>query len=131
MRRIAVHMQATFNNRIANADGGFWEPFACGQEEMADVNQFFRAADTWALSRKLYEAIVPWWDDPAEPLTPPGQVTPSGLPPGFSGDLVRLADPGGQWHQGGCQDQPGGYSSQGRRPHERLRRHRDGWRLTG
>ena len=35
MRRIAVHMQTTFNNRIANADGGFWEPFAWGEEEMA------------------------------------------------------------------------------------------------
>jgi len=62
MRRIAVHMQTTFNNRIATADGGFWEPFAWGEEEMAYLNRFVRAADTWALSRKLYEAIVPWWD---------------------------------------------------------------------
>jgi dihydrofolate reductase len=62
LRRIAVHMQSTFNGRIASADGGFWEPFAWGQEEMAYLNQFFRMADTWALSRKLYEAIVPWWD---------------------------------------------------------------------
>jgi len=35
LRRIAVHMQSTFNGRIASADGGFWEPFAWGQEEMA------------------------------------------------------------------------------------------------
>jgi hypothetical protein len=35
MRRVAVHMQTTLNNRIANADGGFWEPFAWGEEEMA------------------------------------------------------------------------------------------------
>jgi len=62
MRRIALHMQTTFNNRIANAVGGFWEPFAWGEKEMAYLNQFFREADTWALSRKLYEAIVPWWD---------------------------------------------------------------------
>ncbi len=65
MRRIVVHMQATFNSRIAKADGGFWEPFAWGEEEMAYMNQFFRAADMWALSRKLYEAIVPWWDSVA------------------------------------------------------------------
>jgi dihydrofolate reductase len=59
-------MQSTFNGRIANADGGFWEPFAWGQEEMAYLNEFFRTADTWALSRKLYEAIVPWWDSVAK-----------------------------------------------------------------
>ena len=70
MRRIAVHMQTTFNNRIANVDGGFWEPFAWGQEEMAYLNQFVRAADTWALSRKLYEAIVPWWDTVAKGEVP-------------------------------------------------------------
>jgi dihydrofolate reductase len=70
MGRIAVHMQATFNNRIANADGGFWEPFAWGEEEMAHLNQFFRSADTWALSRKLYEAIVPWWDTVAKGEVP-------------------------------------------------------------
>jgi dihydrofolate reductase len=70
MRRIAVHMQATFNNRIANADGGFWEPFAWGEEEMAHLNRYFRAADTWALTRKLYEAIVPWWDTVAKGEVP-------------------------------------------------------------
>jgi dihydrofolate reductase len=62
MRKIVVHMQATLNNRIANADGGFWEPFPWGEPEMAYLNGFFREADTWALSRTLYEAIVPWWD---------------------------------------------------------------------
>ena len=59
---MAVHMHSTLDGRIANADGGFWEPFAWGQEEMAYLNQFFRSVDTWALSRTLYEAIVPWWD---------------------------------------------------------------------
>ena len=52
MRRIAVHMQTTFNNRIANVDGGFWEPFAWGQEEMAYLNQFVRAADTCSRTLK-------------------------------------------------------------------------------
>src|SRR4029450_13935436 len=55
MRRIAVHMQTTFNNRIANADGGFWEPFAWGEEEMAYLNQFVRTADPWAGGDGLLE----------------------------------------------------------------------------
>jgi dihydrofolate reductase len=55
-------MHSTVNGRIANADGGFWEPFVWGEEEMAYLNQFFRTTDTWAMSRTLYEAIVPWWD---------------------------------------------------------------------
>jgi dihydrofolate reductase len=63
-------MQTTFDNRIANADGGFWEPFAWGEEEMAYLNQFVRTADTWALSRKLYEAIVPWWNTVARGEVP-------------------------------------------------------------
>jgi dihydrofolate reductase len=29
---------------------------------MAWLNELFRAADTWVLTRPLYEAIVPWWD---------------------------------------------------------------------
>src|SRR5262249_27068364 len=70
MRRIVVHMQTTFNNRIADVGGGFWEPFAWGEEEMAYLNQFVLAADTWALSRKLYEAIVPWWEAVAKGEVP-------------------------------------------------------------
>ena len=46
-------MQTTLNNRIANADGVFWEPFPWGEEEMTWLNQRFRAADTWALGRDL------------------------------------------------------------------------------
>ena len=65
MRTLVVHMQTTLNNRIANADGVFWEPFPWGEEEMAWLNQRFRAADTWALGRRTYEAIVPWWDQVA------------------------------------------------------------------
>ena len=62
MRKIIVHMQSTLDNRIANAQGAFWEPFPWGEPEVAYVNQFFRTADTWALSRVMYDAIVPWWD---------------------------------------------------------------------
>jgi dihydrofolate reductase len=59
-------MHTTLNNRIANADGGFWEPFAWGEVEMTYLNQFVREADTWALSRTMYEAIVPWWETVAK-----------------------------------------------------------------
>ena len=62
MRKIVAHMQTTLNSRIANADGVFWEPFPWGEEEQAYINEFFRAADILALSRVMYEAIVPWWD---------------------------------------------------------------------
>jgi dihydrofolate reductase len=65
MRTLVVHMQTTLNNRIANADGMFWEPFPWGEEEMAWLNRRVRAADTWALGRRTYEAIVPWWDQVA------------------------------------------------------------------
>lgn len=70
MRKIVVMMQTTLNNRIANADGEFWEPFPWGEQEMAYLNQDFRDADTWALSRVLYEAIVPWWDTVARGEVP-------------------------------------------------------------
>lgn len=74
MRRISVHMQTTLNNRIANADGVFWEPFAWGEPEMAYINDLFRAADTFALSRVLYEAIIPWWDTVAAGEVPDDAV---------------------------------------------------------
>jgi dihydrofolate reductase len=70
MRKVVVHMQTTLNNRIANADGTFWEPFPWGEEEMAWINGRFRAADTWALGRRTYEAIVPWWDQVAAGQVP-------------------------------------------------------------
>jgi dihydrofolate reductase len=67
-------MQTTLNNRIANADGVFWEPFAWGEPEMAYINDLFRAADTFALSRVLYEAIIPWWDTVAAGEVPDDAV---------------------------------------------------------
>jgi hypothetical protein len=42
MRTLVLHMQTTLNNRIANADGVFWEPFPWGEEEMAWLNRRFR-----------------------------------------------------------------------------------------
>lgn len=71
MRKIVVHMQSTLDNRIANAQGAFWEPFPWGEPEVAYVNQFFRAADTWAMSRVMYDAIIPWWDGSRPGSCPP------------------------------------------------------------
>ncbi|MFI9556597.1 dihydrofolate reductase family protein [Nonomuraea endophytica] len=62
MRKIVFHMQTTLDNRIANAAGGFWEPFPWGEEETAYITGQFARADTWALGRTAYETIVPWWD---------------------------------------------------------------------
>lgn len=62
MRKLVAHLQTTLNNRIATATGTFWEPFPWGQEEIRYVNQAFAAADTWAMSRPMYDVIAPWWD---------------------------------------------------------------------
>jgi hypothetical protein len=79
VRKIVVHMQSTLNNRIANAQGAFWEPFPWGEPEVAYVNQFFHAADTLALSRVLYDAIIPWWDGVATGQLPTDapEITPA------------------------------------------------------
>jgi dihydrofolate reductase len=70
MRKIVLHMQTTLDNRIAKADGTFWEPFAWGDAEQAHLNDVYRSADTWAMSRVMYEAIVPWWHEVAAGKVP-------------------------------------------------------------
>jgi dihydrofolate reductase len=70
MRSIVVHMQTTLDGRIAGTDGQFWEPFPWGEPESAYLNGFFRQADTWAMSRVMYDAIVPWWETVARGETP-------------------------------------------------------------
>jgi dihydrofolate reductase len=62
MAKLVVHMQTTVDNRIANGEGTFWEPFPWGDEEQDWLNASFRQAGTWAMSRPLYEAVVPWWE---------------------------------------------------------------------
>jgi dihydrofolate reductase len=77
MRKLVAHLQTTLNNRIATGAGTFWEPFPWGEPEIRHVNQAFAAADTWAMSRSMYDVIAPWWDtvaagsapDDAQPLT--------------------------------------------------------------
>jgi dihydrofolate reductase len=75
MRKLVAHLQTTLNNRIATAAGTFWEPFPWGEEEIRYVNQAFAAADTWAMSRAMYDVIVPWWDVVA------GGSVPADAPP--------------------------------------------------
>jgi dihydrofolate reductase len=70
MRSIVVHMQTTLDGRIARPDGQFWEPFPWGEPESAYLNAFFRQAGTWAMSRPMYDAIVPWWETVASGETP-------------------------------------------------------------
>lgn len=43
----------------------FLEPFPWGDEETAYVNRMFAAADTWVMSRKLYQFVVPYWEQVA------------------------------------------------------------------
>jgi dihydrofolate reductase len=77
MRKLVAHLQTTLNNRIATAAGTFWEPFPWAEAEIRYVNQTFAAADTWAMSRTVYDVVAPWWDtvaaggvpDDAPPLT--------------------------------------------------------------
>jgi dihydrofolate reductase len=70
MRKITVHMQTTLDGRISRADGLFWEPFPYGEEETAYVNQMFAAADTWVLSGRFYEFVVPYWEQVAARTAP-------------------------------------------------------------
>ena len=76
MRKVVLTMQTTLDGRIAHADGSFWEPFAWGEPEQGYLNHYFRAADTWAMSRVLYDAVVPFWDAVA-----------MGRPPADAGEL--------------------------------------------
>lgn len=70
MRKIVVHMQTTLDNRISNADGLFWEPLHWGEEEMAYLNGLLASVDTWALSRRVYEFVIPYWEQVAAGTAP-------------------------------------------------------------
>jgi dihydrofolate reductase len=72
VRKIVFHIQTTLDNRISDATGELWEPFPWGEAETAQLNEHFKRADTWVLARKLYEAIVPWWETVAAAATAPG-----------------------------------------------------------
>lgn len=61
MRKMIFNAQTTLNNRIANPAGEFWEPFPWGDTEQAFTNGIYAETDTWVLTRKMFEVIVPWW----------------------------------------------------------------------
>lgn len=81
MRTISVHMQTTLDGRISNEDGLFWEPFPYGDTEFAYVNEAFRRADTWVMSGRLYEFVVPYWEQVQAGLAPTGggPITPAAV----------------------------------------------------
>lgn len=70
MRKLIYNAQTTLNNHIANQDGTSWEPFPWGDTEQAFANRFYAGIDTWVLSRKVFEVIVPWWTTVAEGRVP-------------------------------------------------------------
>ena len=77
MRKVIVVMQITLDGRISNADGLFWQPFAWGEEETAYLNEVYARADTWFMSRKLYERVVPYWEQVAAGTSPDSDVQDS------------------------------------------------------
>ena len=79
MRKVVVHLQTTLDGRTSNAAGLFWEPLVFGEPETRFVNDAFRSADTWAMSRKVYEFVVPYWEQVAAGHPPPegGPITPA------------------------------------------------------
>lgn len=70
MRKLIFNAQTTLNNRIANNEGQFWEPFPWGDTEQAFTNAIYRTTDTWVMTRKVFEVIVPWWTLVAEGKVP-------------------------------------------------------------
>jgi dihydrofolate reductase len=91
VRKLVFHLQTTLNTCISKADGTFWEPFPWGDEETTRLNEHFRKADTWVLSRKFYEAIVPWWDQVAAGEKPTGTDTVTSADREFGRLQHRLA----------------------------------------
>jgi len=71
-------MQVTLDGRISNNAGYFWEPLPFGDLETSYVNDAFRSADTWAMSRTVYQFVVPFWEEVAAGAVPEGSdpVTP-------------------------------------------------------
>lgn len=90
MRKLVVHMQTTLDGRISKPDGFFWEPFPWGDEETSYVNQMFARADTWVMSRKVYEFVVPYWEQVAAGTAPDVGVSSSPAREEFAQILTRL-----------------------------------------
>ncbi len=90
MRKVTVHMQTTLDGRISKPDGFFWEPFPWGDAETAHVNQSFAAVDTWVMSGRVYEFVVPYWEQVAAGTAPDIGVAPSKERDDFARILQKL-----------------------------------------
>lgn len=90
MRTVTVVMQTTLDNRIATADGTFWEPMTYGPDEERYVNRVFEQADTWVMGRRLYDVVAPWWDAVVRGETPDDVDEVSGSELAFAGEWARL-----------------------------------------
>lgn len=90
MRKVIIHMQTTLDGRISKPDGFFWQPFPWGDEETAYVNRMFIAADTWVMSRKLYDFVVPYWEQVAAGTAPDIGLADSPARDEFAQVLVGL-----------------------------------------
>ena len=88
MRKLIYNAQTTLNNRIADPDGAFWEPFPWGDAEQAFTNRFYAGVDTWVLTRKVFEVIVPWWTTVAEGNVPDDVPAVSAVDREFAGLLA-------------------------------------------
>ena len=84
MRTLVAMMQTTVDGRTSAADGGFWQPFAWGEEETAYVNETFARADTWLGSRPVYDVVVPYWEQVAAGECPDPEVLDSPASVGFA-----------------------------------------------
>jgi len=90
MRKVTVLMQTTLDGRISHPDGSFWDPFAWGEEETAYVNETYAQADTWFMSRVLYDVVVPYWEQVAAGTSPDRDVQESPASLDFARILAGL-----------------------------------------
>lgn len=90
MRKLTIHMQVTLDGRISRPDGMFWEPFPWGDTETAWLNPVFAEAGGWVMSRKLYEFVVPYWEQVAAGTAPDIGVADSEARDDFARILTGL-----------------------------------------
>jgi dihydrofolate reductase len=91
VRKLVVVMQTTLDGRTSRADGSFWQPFAWGEEETSYLNQTYAGADTWLISRPLYDVVVPYWDEVAAGRYPDPEIADSPASIEFAGIVAGFA----------------------------------------
>lgn len=90
MRKLTVHMQVTLDGRISRPDGMFWEPFPWGDVETEYLNPVFADAGGWVMSRRLYEFVVPYWEQVAAGTAPASGIADSPARDEFARILTGL-----------------------------------------